>query len=237
MADVDERSNSNRRGHRKRRPTAAGRLLPVVYDELRRLAAIKLSHEAPGQTLDATALVHEAFVRLVEADPDKAWDGRRHFSRRRPKPCAGSWSSGGFIGPGSVTSAAEDRLSLTGRPGRPGAAVRRTTAGPRRGPRAVRDRRTREGRARPAPILAGLSEEQAALALGISRPTASRYWTYARAWLLKQSRAHQRKPRPLAENCQGHELAGRFRRMKGQREGPDPAFAPPCHPEAKEPWS
>jgi RNA polymerase sigma factor (TIGR02999 family) len=58
---------------------AAEQLLPLVYDELRRLAAQKLAHEKPGQTLDATALVHEAYLRLVGACQDVHWDGRKHF--------------------------------------------------------------------------------------------------------------------------------------------------------------
>lgn len=60
-------------------PRAGDQLLPLVYDELRRLAAQRLAHEAPGQTLQATALVHEAYVRLVGADADKHWAGRGHF--------------------------------------------------------------------------------------------------------------------------------------------------------------
>ena len=60
-------------------PQAAGQLLPLVYDELRRLAARKLAQEKPGQTLQPTALVHEAYVRLVGSDPCKPWDGRGHF--------------------------------------------------------------------------------------------------------------------------------------------------------------
>ena len=58
---------------------AAGQLLPLVYDELRRLAAARMASEKPGQTLNATALVHEAYVRLVGTDADKHWDGRGHF--------------------------------------------------------------------------------------------------------------------------------------------------------------
>jgi RNA polymerase sigma factor (TIGR02999 family) len=58
---------------------AAGALLPVVYDELRRLAAARLAREAPGQTLSPTALVHEAYLRLVGPDPARPWDGRGHF--------------------------------------------------------------------------------------------------------------------------------------------------------------
>src|SRR5438067_3857388 len=57
---------------------ALERLLPLVYDELRRLAARKLSHEAPGQTLQATALVHEAYLRLTGGDPGRPWDGCGH---------------------------------------------------------------------------------------------------------------------------------------------------------------
>ena len=60
-------------------PHAAEQLLPLVYDELRKLAAAKLAREAPGQTLQATALVHEAYLRLVGDDPEHPWDSRGHF--------------------------------------------------------------------------------------------------------------------------------------------------------------
>ena len=60
-------------------PQAAERLLPLVYDELRKLAAHKLAHEKPGQTLQATALVHEAYLRLVDVEQIQSWDGRGHF--------------------------------------------------------------------------------------------------------------------------------------------------------------
>src|SRR5215813_5554597 len=60
-------------------PHAASQLLPLVYDELRHLAAQKLAHEAPGQTLQATALVHEAYLRLVGVEKAQHWDSRRHF--------------------------------------------------------------------------------------------------------------------------------------------------------------
>src|SRR3954447_22793940 len=62
-------------------PQAAGQLLPLVYDELRRLAARRLAHEAPGQTLQATALVHEAYLRLVDTERALQWNGRTHFFR------------------------------------------------------------------------------------------------------------------------------------------------------------
>jgi len=60
-------------------PSAAEALLPLVYDELRRLAAQQISQERPGQTLDATSLVHEAYLRLVDVDGEDHWNGRRHF--------------------------------------------------------------------------------------------------------------------------------------------------------------
>ena len=60
-------------------PTAAEQLLPLVYDELRKLAAARLANEKPGQTLQATALVHEAFIRLVDRPQSQRWDGSRHF--------------------------------------------------------------------------------------------------------------------------------------------------------------
>src|SRR5437762_4362795 len=60
-------------------PKAAEQLLPLVYEELRKLAAAKLAQEAPGQTIQATALVHEAYLRLVEKDQAQSWDSRSHF--------------------------------------------------------------------------------------------------------------------------------------------------------------
>src|SRR5262245_56737250 len=62
-------------------PSAAAQLLPLVYDELRKLAAASLAHEKPGQTLQATALVHEAYLRLVAPDKVPTWNGRAHFYR------------------------------------------------------------------------------------------------------------------------------------------------------------
>jgi hypothetical protein len=70
-------------------PHAAAQLLPLVYEELRQLAAAQMAREKPGQTLDATALVHEAYLRLVG---DQHFDNRRHFSRRLQRPCAASSS-------------------------------------------------------------------------------------------------------------------------------------------------
>jgi DNA-directed RNA polymerase specialized sigma24 family protein len=63
-------------------PSAAEQLLPLVYEELRKLAAQRLQQEKPGQTLQATALVHEAYLRLVGGQPEQSWDGRGHFLLR-----------------------------------------------------------------------------------------------------------------------------------------------------------
>ena len=75
MAEVTQILNQIERGD----PTASEQLLPLVYDELRRLAAAKLVHEQPGQTLQATALVHEAYMRLVDVQRIQRWDSRGHF--------------------------------------------------------------------------------------------------------------------------------------------------------------
>src|SRR5881275_2552800 len=75
MADVTEILNAIEQGN----PHAAGQLLPLVYKELRRLAAHKLAQEPPGQTLDATALVHEAYLRLVGEHDTRRWEGRGRF--------------------------------------------------------------------------------------------------------------------------------------------------------------
>ena len=66
-------------------PQAAEQLLPLVYDELRKLAAQKLAREKPGQTLQATALVHEAYLQLVDAEGRKSWEGRGHFFAPQPR--------------------------------------------------------------------------------------------------------------------------------------------------------
>src|ERR1700676_4834738 len=75
MSDVTQILNAIEQGD----PQAAEQLLPLVYDELRRLAAQKLAQEQPGQTLQATALVHEAYLRLVDVDKVQDWDSRGHF--------------------------------------------------------------------------------------------------------------------------------------------------------------
>jgi RNA polymerase sigma factor (TIGR02999 family) len=152
--------------------TAAEQLLPLVYDELRKLAAQQLSHERPGQTLNATALVHEAYLRLVG---DQQFANRSHFfaaaaqaMRRilvesvRRKRLVARVDLAGF----EPAPAIDERiLELHD-------ALERLAAEEPMAAKVVEAR-----------VFAGLSVEEAAAALGLSRATAYREWTFARAWL------------------------------------------------------
>jgi RNA polymerase sigma factor (TIGR02999 family) len=170
-------------------PNAAERLLPLVYDELRRLAAKKLAHEKPGQTLDATALVHEAYLRLVNVGTDSAtqasnshWANRRHFfaaaaeamrrilvenARRKDREKHGGGRRREYADLDSLRAAgpAEELLALHE------ALEQFATHDPVKA-KLVELR-----------FFAGLTLEQAADCLNISLSTADRGWRYARAWL------------------------------------------------------
>jgi RNA polymerase sigma factor (TIGR02999 family) len=157
-------------------PHAAEQLLPLVYDELRKLAAQKLAQEKPGQTLQATALVHEAYLRLVGADPRQPWDNRGHFfaaaaqaMRRILVDSARRKQLLGRVDLEGVEPAAkaddERLLDLHN-------ALQRLAALELVAARIVELR-----------VFAGLSVEEAATALGLSRASAYREWTFARAWL------------------------------------------------------
>src|SRR6476659_5762100 len=162
-------------------PQAAERLLPLVYDELRKLAAAKLAQEKPGQTLQATALVHEAYVRLVGTQ-DPGWNSRGHFfaaaaeamrrilvdsARRKRRPKHGGDRR--RLGLDSLALPVEDRfhdlLALD-------EALDELA---RREPLKAELVKLR--------YFAGLSIEEAAACLGIAPITAKRYWAVARAWL------------------------------------------------------
>src|SRR4051812_31845101 len=162
-------------------PEAAERLLPLVYDELRKLAAQRLAHEKPGQTLQATALVHEAYLRLVGAD-DPGWDGRGHFfaaaaeamrrilvDNARRKATARAGGGRARLDLADVEPAISDpRVDL----------LALDEALPAR---EARDRRKADlVRLR---FFAGLTVEQAAEALGVSASTADNDWAYAKGWL------------------------------------------------------
>jgi RNA polymerase sigma factor (TIGR02999 family) len=179
MTDVTRILNAIERGDAK----ATDELLPLVYEELRRLAAQKLSHEPPGQTLQATALVHEAYIRLVGSEVQN-WSSRGHFyaaaaeamrrilidNARRKK----SLKRGGdrlrieldaAVLEGGKSRPADDLIALD-------ECLRRLSEKDRLKAELVKLR-----------FFTGLTSEQAARVLGMSTATAERYWDYARSWL------------------------------------------------------
>jgi RNA polymerase sigma factor (TIGR02999 family) len=184
MSEVTRLLNAIDRGD----PRAAEELLPLVYDELRKLAAQRLAREAPGQTLQATALVHEAYLRLVGADPEQPWNGRGHFfaaaaeamrrilvenHRRKVSLKRGGerqrqeLAEAELVAPG----VSEDLLALD-------EALTQLEATDALAAKLVQLR-----------YFAGLTSAQAADAVGVSPRTAERTWAYARAWLLKKLQA------------------------------------------------
>jgi RNA polymerase sigma factor (TIGR02999 family) len=166
-------------------PEAGEELLPLVYDALRKLAAQKMAQEAPGQTLQATALVHEAYLRLVDVETAQHWKSRGHFfaaaaeamrriliDRAREKLAlkrGGEWKRVPLeeVEPAAGTPP-EDLLALDE------ALQQLTSLDPTAG-KMVKLR-----------YFAGLSVDQAAAALGVAVPTAYRHWSFARAWLHSQ---------------------------------------------------
>jgi RNA polymerase sigma factor (TIGR02999 family) len=184
-------------------PHAAEELLPLVYDELRKLAASKLAREKPGQTLQATALVHEAYLRLVTppkssvpTDPDKGevrWNGRGHFfaaaaeairrilvenaRRKKSAKFGGDRKRMELDDVATVDGSSpegllllDDALSSLAHEDSAAAEVAKLR------------------------IFGGLSVEEAGEALAMSRATAFRHWTYARAWLNAQFQEHEAAP-------------------------------------------
>jgi RNA polymerase sigma factor (TIGR02999 family) len=159
---------------------AAAQLLPLVYDELRRLAAQRLAAEKPGQTLQATALVHEAYLRLAGGRQEQRWNSRGHFfaaaaeamrrilvgaARRKHTLKRGGDRRAHPLDDVAAPDADEDLVALD-------EALEKLAAHDLVKARLVELR-----------YFAGLTGEQAAEILGISPTTADRYWAYARAWL------------------------------------------------------
>ncbi len=161
---------------------AADQLLPLVYDELRRLAAAKLAHEKPGQTLQATALVHEAYLRLVDVQEAQQWDSRGHFfaaaaeAMRRILVDAARRRSSVRRGGGVRRHDIQLREPAVEPPGDDLLAL--DEALQKLGAQDARKARLVELRS-----FAGLTNAEAAKCLGISTATAERDWAYARAWL------------------------------------------------------
>lgn len=181
MNDVTRLLEAANRGDRQ----AAAELLPLVYDQLRQLAAAKLSREKPGQTLDATSLVHEAFLRLVG---HQRFEGHGHFfaaaaeairrilvdqARRRQAARRGGQHQREDLHPDRLAAPAPDDELLELHE----ALDRLAIAHPEKA-ELVKLR-----------YFAGLTADQAAEALGISPSTADRHWSYARAWLRRQMSA------------------------------------------------
>ncbi len=169
-------------------PQAAEQLLPLVYDELRRLAAEKMAQEKPCQTLQATALVHEAYIRLVDLEKAQHWDSRGHFfvaaseamrrilvedARRKRRQKRGGALRRVELDAAQISylSAAEDLLDLND-------ALDCLAA---EDPQAAQFVKLR--------YFAGLSVEDAAEMVGLSRSAACEHWAYARAWLHRRLRA------------------------------------------------
>lgn len=161
-------------------PSAADQLLPIVYDELRRLAAAKLAREKPGQTLNATALVHEAYLRLVG---DYSFADRRHFFRVAAEAMRQILIDRARRKQRVRHGGDRERVPLSD--------IEFVADSPVEQLLAMDEALERFSSLEPVKAelvklryFAGLTEEDAAAALGISRATASRYWSYARAWLI-----------------------------------------------------
>jgi RNA polymerase sigma factor (TIGR02999 family) len=163
-------------------PHAAEQLLPLVYGELRRLAAQQLAHEKPGQTLQATALVHEAYLRLVDTEQARRWNGRAHFFRAAAEAMRHILVDSARRKQSQKRGGARNQLDLD--------AAALVAADPADDLQAVNE--ALELLAQHDPVkaelvklrfFAGLSVEEAADLLQISRATADRYWRYAKTWL------------------------------------------------------
>jgi RNA polymerase sigma factor (TIGR02999 family) len=166
-------------------PRAADQLLPVVYDELRKLAAAKLGQERPGQTLQATALVHEAYLRLVGDDHSQQWGSRGHFfaaaaeamrrilvenaRRKQRKKHGGALNRVELPPEGIPATPRDDQLLLLDEALSRLAALR---------PQAATLVQLR--------FFAGLPAEEAATIVGVSDRTARRLWVFAQAWLRRE---------------------------------------------------
>jgi RNA polymerase sigma factor (TIGR02999 family) len=177
MNDVTRILNALAGGDRK----AANELMPLVYNELRRLAAVKLAREKPGQTLQATALVHEAYLRLAGNDPERPWEDRGHFFAAAAEAMRRI-----------LIDRARRKQSV-----RHGGGHRRVeldeavfVGEPRQDLLALDEALNRLAEKQPIKaelvklrFFAGLTMPEAAQALGIELRTAERYWTFARSWL------------------------------------------------------
>ena len=168
-------------------PHAAEQLLPLVYDELRKLAAQKLAEEKPGQTLQPTALVHEAYVRLVDADKSRQWNGRGHFF------AAAAQAMRRILVEQARRRNAAKRGGQAGREELHESAI--AAPQPAQDVLALNDALDQLATVDPAAAhlvqlryFAGLNMSEAAELLGISVRSAQSMWSYARSWLRRSMR-------------------------------------------------
>lgn len=163
-------------------PSAAEQLLPLIYEELRKLAAAKLFQEKPGQTLEATALVHEAYLRLVDTETARHWNSRGHFFGAAAEAMRRILVDHARRRQSIKRGGAHEHVSLEEKDLPVLTQVDRILEIDE-----LIDKLTTEepaiGELVKLRVFAGLSIEEAALALNLSRTTAFRHWTYARAWL------------------------------------------------------
>ena len=164
-------------------PRAAERLLPLVYEELRKLAAQRLTREQPGQTLQATALVHEAYLRLVDGDGTRQrWDGRGHFFAAAAQAMRRILVDNARHKQSLKGGGGRERVELGGIEPAAGAPQFDVLALDEALERLARDH-PRKAELVKLRFFAGLTNDEAAEALGISPSTVDNDWAYARCWL------------------------------------------------------
>ena len=181
MSDVTRLLSAIDAGDRQ----AADQLLPVVYDELRKLALARLASERPGHTLSATSLVHDAYIRLVENNASHKWDSRGHFFAAAAEAMRRILVEAARARASTKHGGQFDRIELSD--------IAKTASGEQLDLLALDDalRELEQTHPEKAQIVklrffAGLSLDESAQAAGVSRATAQRHWTYARAWLFGQ---------------------------------------------------
>jgi RNA polymerase sigma factor (TIGR02999 family) len=166
-------------------PHAAQHLLPLVYEELRRLAAQKLAQEKPGQTLDATALVHEAYLRLVDVEKAKRYNGRRHFFAAAAQAMRHILVDHARRKRRAKHGGDRQRIELS-----KSVSVRPTTTEQLLALDEALNRLEDQDPDAAAIVqlryFTGQTVDEAARTVGISRASAYRHWTFARAWLLEE---------------------------------------------------
>ena len=163
-------------------PQAAEKLLPLVYDELRKLAAAKLAHEMPGQTLQATALVHEAYVRLVGGEQPPNWNGRTHFFRAAAEAMRRVLVDSARRKQSPKHGQGRERVELDD-VAMPESLSQENILAVNEALEKLAQHDPQKAELVKLRYFAGLTLDEAATALGISRATADRHWGYAKTWL------------------------------------------------------